>query len=394
MNLTKKDARRLILIHLDLLGAKKLKNKSDIMSYIKKVGCIQFDPLSIIAMNPHLLLQSRIKSYKSDMLNQLLYKERLLMDGWDKNMAIYPVEDRPYFSRYYNSALETHTWRAKDILSYMPSVREALKHGPITSKDLKIEEKIDWSWAPTSIARAVLELMFFSGELMVYDKLGSRKSYDYTSNYIDDSILSSKDPNESADEYFKWGVLRRINATGILWNKASEAFLGIKGLKSASRNKAFMDLYEDNLIEKLYVDGIDYDFYIDKSNLHLLENLNKKYSKRVSFIAPLDNLLWDRKLIKELFDFEYKWEVYTPEKERKYGYYVLPVLYGDEFIGRIEPVFEKKTNTLHIRALWLDKYPEKAFKKAIDEFADFLGADSITYGDKTIETLEWLKSLM
>ncbi|MGB3368730.1 MAG: crosslink repair DNA glycosylase YcaQ family protein, partial [Acidaminobacteraceae bacterium] len=174
----------------------------------------------------------------------------------------------------------------------------------------------------------------------------------------------------------------------------SESFLGVKNLKSAIRNKAFLDLYKEGITEKISVEGIKFDFYIEKSNIDLIDYLDKNYSKRVSFIAPLDNLMWDRKLIKALFDFEYKWEVYTPKKDRKYGYYVLPVLFGDRFIGRIEPVFEKKTKTLHFRGLWLDEYPNKAFKIAVIEFAEFLGATSISYGNKTKESLEWLESLM
>jgi len=105
-------------------------------------------------------------------------------------------------------------------------------------------------------------------------------------------------------------------------------------------------------------------------------------------------LIWDRKLIKELFDFDYKWEVYTPEKDRKYGYYVLPILYGDKFIGRFEPVYKKKTQTLIVRGLWLDEYPDKAFKKAFIDFKNFLGAKEIEFEDKTPETIKWLKDLL
>ncbi|MGB3367675.1 MAG: crosslink repair DNA glycosylase YcaQ family protein, partial [Acidaminobacteraceae bacterium] len=288
MNLSKKKARRLILLHHNLLATKSLKNKDDIMNYIKKVGCIQFDPLNIIAMNPHLVLQSKVKSYKAEMLDELLYKDHRLMDGWDKNMAIFPVEDRPYFRRYYYTAIETHNWKSHDLLSYMPIARAMLDNGPITSKDLKMQDKIDWSLGPSSMARAILELMFFTGEIMVNDKFVSHKSYGYTKNYLSDQLISADDPNITDEDYFKWGVLRRIRATGILWNKASESFLGVKDLKSASRNKAFLDLYEDGITEKISIEGIKFDFYIEKSNIDLIDYLDKNYRKRVSFIAPLD----------------------------------------------------------------------------------------------------------
>jgi len=394
MNISKKEARRFILYHLNLLNGKTLKGKNGIMTYIKKVGCLQFDPLNIIAMNPHLVLQSRIQNYKPSMLNELLYKDRVLMDGWDKNMAIFPVEDRKYFKRYYNTAIETHTWRDPEIVEYIPAVREALKNGPSSSKDVLLQHKVDWAWAPTSAARALLDLMFFTGELMVYDKVNSRKIYDFTSNLLPLELIEAADPNISELDYHKWGILRRIEATGLLWDKRSESFLGIKGLKSNERQAAFKSLYKEKSIEKIHIDGLKEDFYVCKESLRSFSEINKKYHKRVQFIAPLDNLIWDRKLIKVLFDFDYKWEVYTPERDRKFGYYVLPILYGDEFIGRIEPVMDRKNKRLIVKGLWLDQYPSKAFKKAMIEFMNFLEVKSIAYGDKTPDSLQWLKKIM
>jgi len=394
MHITKKEARRFMLYHLNLLNGKTLKGKDGIMTYINKVGCLQFDPLNIIAMNPHLVLQSRIQNYKTSMLQELLYEDRVLMDGWDKNMAIFPIEDRKYFKRYYDTAIDTHTWRDPEIVEYIPVIREALKKGPSSSKDILLQHKVDWSWAPTSAARALLDLMFFTGELMVYDKLKGRKIYDFTSNLLPLELIEAVDPNISELEYHKWGILRRIEATGLLWDKRSESFLGIKGLKSKERQAAFKSLYEENLIEKIQIEGLKEEFYVSKESLRSFSEINKKFHKRVQFIAPLDNLIWDRKLIKALFDFDYKWEVYTPEKDRKFGYYVLPILYGDEFIGRIEPVMDRKNNRLIIKGLWLDKYPCKAFKKAMNEFMNFLGINCILYGDKTPDSLEWLEKTM
>ena len=394
MRITKKEARRFMLYHLNLLNGKTLKGKDGIMTYIKKVGCLQFDPLNIIAMNPHLVLQSRIQNYKTSMLQELLYEDRVLMDGWDKNMAIFPIEDRKYFKRYYDTAIDTHTWRDPEIVEYIPVIREALKKGPSSSKDILLQHKVDWSWAPTSAARALLDLMFFTGELMVYDKLKGRKIYDFTSNLLPLELIEAVDPNISELEYHKWGILRRIEATGLLWDKRSESFLGIKGLKSKERQAAFKSLYEESLIEKIHIEGLKEEFYVSKESLRSFSEINKKFHKRVQFIAPLDNLIWDRKLIKALFDFDYKWEVYTPEKDRKFGYYVLPILYGDEFIGRIEPVMDRKNNRLIIKGLWLDKYPCKAFKKAMNEFMNFLGINCILYGDKPPDSLEWLEKTM
>ena len=94
------------------------------------------------------------------------------------------------------------------------------------------------------------------------------------------------------------------------------------------------------------------------------------------FLAPLDNLLWDRGMVKEIFDFEYKWEAYTPKNQRRYGHYVLPILHGDKFIGRIEP--RQIGNSLEIRCLWIEPHVrwtrelEESFYSCLDKFGKYL----------------------
>lgn len=380
MNLSKKDVRRLLMLHHHLMG-EPLKGKSEILDYVRKIGCIQFDPLNIIAMNPHLVLQSRVKGYRKHLLEELLYKDRLLLDGWDKNMAIYPVEDRPYFRRYFDTALERHSWRDKSILDHLPSVREMIMaKGPVTSKDLAMDHKIDWAWAPTSVARAVLDLMFYSGELLVYDRQGSRKIYDFSKHHLSSELLNQGDPNPDLKAYHEWGLLRRIQAVGILWDRRSEALLGIREMKTSERRAAFQALHQKGQIIKFSVEDLDHDFYMTPQTAQLLEMTSKRYHRRVAFIAPLDSLIWDRPMIDALFDFKYKWEVYTPKIERQYGYYVLPIIFGDEFVGRLEPVHDKKRNTLILKNLWFEKNVKnirKPFNKALQDFQAFLEADTI-----------------
>jgi uncharacterized protein YcaQ len=151
-------------------------------------------------------------------------------------------------------------------------------------------------------------------------------------------------------------VLRRINAVGLLWNKPSDAWLGINGLKSAERSQAFQTLLDEGAIVKIDVDGIKHPLYVASENLDLLQAAAAQPSDTTGcarILAPLDNLLWDRKLIVDLFGFEYKWEVYTPAAQRKYGYYVLPVLCGSELVGRLEMETDPKRNMLVVNRIWL-----------------------------------------
>jgi uncharacterized protein YcaQ len=118
---------------------------------------------------------------------------------------------------------------------------------------------------------------------------------------------------------------------------------------------------------------------------------------QAAFIAPLDNLIWNRMLIRFVFDFDYTWEVYTPAAKRKYGYYVLPVLYGDRFVARFEPAFDKKTREFAIANWWWEEgvQPDGAMQAALTcclgGFARYLDASQVRLGEKVAgeKSLEW-----
>jgi len=396
MLLTNRQARQFILAHHHLLPPHKLQTKEDILDFIRRVGCIQYDPLNMVGSNPNLVLQSRVRNYKASTLEELLYSQRSLVDGWDKNAAIYPVEDWPYFSRYRTRKVHRHGREITELNDALPKVLEAiLERGPLSSGDLDFDTKIDWFWAPTSLGRAAMETLFTWGDLVVWKRLGTRRVYDLASRHIPEDILSQKDPNCTDQEYFQWHVKRRIGAVGLLWNRGSDAWLAIRGLKTPQRNETFSALEARGEILKVDVEDLRFPAYILKEQLPLLEQVMSEidYKTQAAFIAPLDNLLWDRKLINALFGFEYTWEVYKPVAQRRYGYYVLPVLYGDRFVARVEPRLNKKTRVLEIINWWWE--PEikvtLAMKKAIilslREFMSYLGAEGLELG---IGSNSWL----
>lgn len=172
-----------------------------------------------------------------------------------------------------------------------------------------------------------------------------------------------------------------------MWNRPCDAWLNIWGLNAAQRNRAFEELQNENQIAAVRVDGIKDTLYCCAEALSLMEELlkqeyggdtkNNRYKSRCEFIAPLDCLMWDRRLIEELFGFAYRWEIYTPAAKRKYGYYVLPVLYGERFIGRIEAAADKKAGVLTVKNIWFEegikqtKKMQAAIEQCIRRFAKF-----------------------
>lgn len=402
VNITKQQACRFLVTYQGLAGKRTFAGEPGIMNYIHRVGCIQFDPLNIVGHNHELVLHSRVQGFKPEMLQRLLYENRSLIDGWDKNMSIYPTSDWPCFSRRRAAARRMLSRSDKPLDDIMPLIRKEIEQrGPLSSADLDFREKVDWFWAPTSIARAALESMYFWGELIIHHKAYTRRIYDLASRHLPAELLSAPDPNADDEEYYAWYVLRRIGSVGMLWNRAGDAWLGISGLKSSERNAAFARLLEEEKIFPVKVLGIEQQLYIKSEYRELLEEImeGRKFSKSASILAPLDNMLWDRRLIAELFCFDYKWEVYKPADERRYGYYVLPVLYGDRFIARFEPGWDKKNNAMLIKNWWwepgerINENIRKQLGRCFKEFMGFLEAESIIIDEKveSVNAIGWLK---
>ena len=341
------------------------------------------------------MLQSRCGNYSENVLYRLLYEKRELIDGFDKNMSIWCVRDWPYFKRKRDVYIQKYASRTAEFKDVRAQIIKRIKKSPsINSRDIGDSSKVHWSWAPTSIGRAVLESMYHCGELIIHHKEGTRKYYGLADNLLPEKLRNQSDPNATLEEYQEWYVKRRIGAIGLLWNKSGDAWLGTK-LKVSDRSNALARLLEKDEITEIRVGGIDEILYALTEGLPLM-NRGEKCSE-ASIIAPLDNLIWDRKLISALFQFDYKWEVYTPVKDRRYGYYVLPILYGDRIVGRFEPVLDRKKAQLVIKNWWWEDPVDvkTAIKGALircfKDFAKFLGIRKISMAEnRRKNNIDWL----
>ena len=386
-NINKKQTREFMLAHQNLLGLKELVGKKGVLDYLNKVGCIQYDPLDQVGQNHHLVLQSRIKNYKKEMAQNLLYKERKIIDGWDKNKSIYPISDRPYFERYRKEAYQKYFKEAQDkVKESIPKVRKILKEsGPLSATDLNFDEKIDWSWSPARISKVILSSMYKWGELIIHHRVGTKKVYGLAKRYVPEKVYKAKRNFRTQQAYYNWHFLRRTGSIGLVRNLSETTWLGIKNMKKQHRDQAIDSLVKDNKLIPINIEGLKRNYYLRQNEEELLNKVisGLNYKKVISFLAPLDNLIWNREMISDIFNFDYTWEVYKPVEKRKYGYYVLPVLYGDNFIGRFEPKFDKENKNLIIKNWWweqefsVDKKCKDQIKEAIEQFMQYLGAENL-----------------
>ena len=247
--ITKQQARQFILAKQGLIGSYRFTGKEGAYNYVRQAGCIQFDPVDVCGKNAELTLQSRVKGFRKSMLQELLYKDRKLIDYADKELSIWPAEDWPFFSSY-----RDRSRRLSETFEGLQELKEEAiayidENGPVCSDTLPIDGEIYWhssmhwsgNWHKKSpAARSVLEQLYTDGELIIHHKNGSRKYYDLAEKYLPAAVLKTDNPCRNDFEFISWRVLRRIGAVGLLWDKSSTAFLGID-MKANLRKEVLSD---------------------------------------------------------------------------------------------------------------------------------------------------------
>lgn len=378
---SKEEARHMLCRYHNLDGAEALCGKAGAETIMRRIHSIQYDPLLVVARNADLVLQARVRDYRETDLYALLYEEHKLVDGFDKEMCIYNADEFGRFrfvrDAYHEHAVLTLQYRNQlEVLDILDDVREFVaKHGMTGTKDISIGEVRESRWGHRKLSSAALDYLFNSGELCVVDKRGTQKYFDLTERVLADKDLQCNQ-DMTIEEFLEWYVERRIQSVGFLWNKSGGAWQGRFLSENEVRSSVLRTLAEKKRIDEIQIEGIKESFYVAKDFQEYMKY--QTANSYVRFIAPLDNIMWDRKMLEMLFDFTYRWEVYTPVVKRKFGYYVLPVLYNGRFVARFEAEPVHQTESFVIKNWWWESGIEPnddmigAILKEMDFFAEFL----------------------
>ena len=363
---TKSEIRKfLVLYHglnqLDTYG----NGKEGVINYFKRVGSIQMDPISIVGTNPEILLQSRFSAFTPTILDELLYKEYQLVDGFDKEACIFLSSDwgrfEPTRKKQAEQTKNTLTHRGnKKSLNYVVEVLSYVEEHPDTSsKDFSFGTGSSGAWGRETLGNSTLSYLWSQGKIGISSRKNRIKSYSAIDLVIPKKYQAF--PFSKHQEFFSWLVLRRLDSLGLYWTKRGSGWLGYFFHDIKEIKKTITSLIKQEKVIEIQIEDMKESFYLTKESYQiLLSSLDQELVETVRFIAPLDNFIWDRALIKELFNFEYTWEVYVPEEKRIFGYYVLPILYKDIFIGRLEPSRNKeRKHMLEIENIW---YEHSSFK--------------------------------
>lgn len=401
ITIDKATARRFVLAHQKLWPPRQLKGKAGVREVIRHLGSIQFDPINVVGRNPDLVLQSRVQDYRPEMLDQLLYQDFQLLDGWDKMASIFSVSDWPFFFRHKKHARQSENPRRPPKELIQNVLKEIEQRGPLSSLDLDNTEKADWYWGPTKIVRAALESLFAEGYIGVHHRVNNRRYFDLIERLIPPELLETPDPNQSDEQYHDWHILRRVRSMGLAYPNAGEHWYGILGVKTPKRKQILSRLVErGDLIAVDIAEIPGKTYFMRRADLPMLEAATSLPPPGAAVLAPLDNLLWNRKNNGWLFDFEYIWEVYKPKAQRQYGYYTLPVIYASSFVARFDPAFDKKKRHLTIQNWWWetgvrpDKNMEAALIACFQDFLAYLNVEKLSLGESISKdsTLRWMVS--
>ncbi|MDF2438933.1 MAG: hypothetical protein K0Q95_3309 [Bacteroidota bacterium] len=353
------------------------KAKKGALAAVQHLGYVQIDTLSVVARAHHHILYSRLPDYKETYLSELLEKDKQVFEYWSHAASYLPMSDYRFSLPRKKLFTEGKShWFEKDT-KIMKYVLDRIKaEGPLQSKDFEFKRTDPGNWYEWKPAKKALEQLFMEGKLMVAKRQGFQKVYDLTERVLPDEV-NTKMPTEK--EYIEHLIKRAVEANGVVEEK--EISYLRKGMKEPVKKVLTGLLKSEKYIEVMVEGSGNSKFITSAVHLKLLDKLNVK--PEVHLLSPFDNIVIQRKRLERIFNFDYQIECYVPEPKRKYGYFCLPVLFGDKFIGRFDPKADRAGKTFYIKSMYFEKgfKPDEQFNLLFAEklkaFAAFNGCDKI-----------------
>src|SRR5258706_8375811 len=332
------DARR-VFLDRHLLATPRTQNPltdDGVLALVRRLGFVQLDSINVVERAHHMILFSRAASYARPLLRALHHERRALFEHWTHDASLLPIEFYPHWHHRFRAArarLDHPNWQSRigpDPAKTIARVRRRVrKSGPVSARDFEDKgEGSWWGWGPSKTA---LEYLWRTGELAVARRDGFEKVYDLAERIIPPGLRSARPTRRQTVE---WACREALARLGIATPSELAGFFDLAEIaearawaKSALRKKAVVEVWvagaDGAMKSALALPSIE-------AEIAALDPL----TDATRFLSPFDPAIRDRKRTMRLFGFDYTIEVFVPEKKRRYGYYVLPILEGDRLIGR------------------------------------------------------------
>jgi uncharacterized protein YcaQ len=403
LTLTPALARRLAVARQRLAEPRPAPTAPGMMETVRDLGCLQIDPINVVARSHLLVLFSRLGPYDPARLDTLLWQERQLFEYWAHCASIVPTEDYPlhrHFMSRYPWSDRTVAWVKQNEKLKRYVLGEIRRHGPLPSRALEEGgvHPVNWvstGWTSGRNISRMLDYLWIGGKIMVARREGIQKFWDLSERCLPDWTPRHK---LTEGRLVRLAAQQSLRALGV----ATPRQIGqhyIRG-RYTGLPAVLASLEAEGLVARAQiVEGRTPwpgQWYIHTADAPLLESLaNGDWSPRTVLLSPFDNLICDRQRTEQLFNFHFRSEIYTPKARRQFGFYVLPILHGDQLIGRIDSQMDRETGTYNIHAIHAEPKAPKAsgpaVAAALAELATFLGAQNIAYPKTAPE--QWRRAL-
>jgi len=372
---SREKARKFFLEKQLLTKTKIPKGKTGVLHVIDRLGYIQIDTINVIERSHHLVMHSRLSDYKQEYLHALQAEDKKIFEYWAHAASFIPMKDY----RFYISTIQkepkpgswTDKWTKKNRELMKGVLVRIEKEGPLMPSDFGDVDGRKrgpwWDWKP---AKAALEVLFWRGELMIKERRNFQRVYDLTERVLPKRFDSTM-PNEEAEK--KFFIRRALTALGAATIQDINRYIVISG----RLNDRLAAMRKTGEITEVEIDGLEKPYYVLTEDLPSLSNHTPEIDDRVHLLSPFDNAIILRDRTQALFDFKYSLECYVPKNKRKYGYFCLPILWGNRLVGRIDSKADRKRRVLLINSIQIEKEINEydafisSFAKSLNAFCRF-----------------------
>jgi uncharacterized protein YcaQ len=391
-------------------------DKERIITAARQIRCLQIDPINVVARSPLLVLWSRIGPFDVDAFGKLLWDDRMMFEYWAHAASLVLSEDFPIFQLWMGkrsggdgeSGELYRQWLATNEPFRQYILSELQTRGPLFVEEIEDRAVEQWQWGnwadkeATRTVHRMIEALWDRGLVTVTRRegqgFGLRKQWGLMADYLPEWV--DHEP-WGEEEVVRAAIQRSLNALGVARPKhikrhfTRDRYPGLP--------KMLRKMTAEEQISRVQIASDDPawagEWIISPHAIALLESgrLDDGDWGRTVLLSPFDNLICDRARTEEMWGFFYRSEIYTPKAKRQYGYYTMPILHGEQLIGRLDPAMDRKNKLLNVHALHLEPGVEPTAEigagiaQSLRSLAEFLGATEIVFGEDTKKA--WLNLL-
>lgn len=327
-----------------LLVQEMLQPQEDVMGFIREFSALQIDPVNLVAPNHHLVLYARIGKYHPSKLEKLI-EEQKIIEVMAKERCFVPSEDFHLYierkEKFYNTYSDYFLKNSKTIEHVITEIKAngAMSPKMFIGSSLNTKE----IWSARKDTTEALNYLWRAGKIVVAKRKGNEKFYDLIENFFHYKI-----PNKSltTEEKQKLKILKYLS--GMKLTDINDSRIGFGDIEPKTRRKIVSELVEERKLNIIKVDNLKRE-YISTSDF------GKKDLVEIppTLLPPLDNFLWRRERLEDLWDFRYRWEIYTPETKRKIGPYGMVLVANNTILGQADVKYDRKEGILYLRPFQL-----------------------------------------